>query len=77
MRKVAIVTGASRGIGRVITEKLLKENFVVVGVFEKNEKEASKFARQRKNLEMIKADIAFEKNVKKVSTHCLGALHME
>ena len=38
MRKTALVTGASRGIGRDIATKFLKEGYIVYGTFFENEK---------------------------------------
>lgn len=36
MRKIALVTGASRGIGRSIATKFLQEGYVVYGTFFEN-----------------------------------------
>lgn len=38
MRKIALITGASRGIGRSIAIKFLKEGYIVYGTFFENEK---------------------------------------
>lgn len=31
MKKIALITGASKGIGKALTEKMLNENYVVIG----------------------------------------------
>ena len=41
--KTAIVTGATRGIGRAIAESLLQQNCKVVGVYSSNNEEAARF----------------------------------
>ena len=64
-KKVAIVTGATRGIGRAVTVKLLDNNWNVVGVYLANEQKASGLERKYNNLLMIKADVGKEDEVKK------------
>lgn len=64
-RKVAIVTGASRGIGRAVAVKLLKNDWKVAGVYFSNEKAASELEKKYNNLLMIKADVAKEAEVKR------------
>lgn len=62
--KTAIVTGASRGIGRTITEKLLKSDYNVLGVYEKRSDKAEELEKKYPNIKMIKADIEKSKNAK-------------
>lgn len=38
MKKTVLITGASRGIGRSIAIKFLKEGYIVYGTFFENEK---------------------------------------
>lgn len=61
MGKVAIITGASRGIGASIVKRLVREGYSVMGVYEKNDKQANEVQKSTKNVEMIKADIGNEK----------------
>ncbi|OGG03074.1 hypothetical protein A2W14_05205 [Candidatus Gottesmanbacteria bacterium RBG_16_37_8] len=62
-RKTAIVTGASRGIGKAVAVKLLENDWNVAGVYYANEKTASELERKYNNLLMIKADVAREDEV--------------
>lgn len=56
--KTAIVTGATRGIGRRITEDLLKKGCSVVGVYEKRDDKAEELLSKYEKVTMIKRDIA-------------------
>jgi len=62
--KAAIVTGASRGIGRAITEKLLKSGYNVLGVYENRSDKAKELESKFPNVKMIQADIGESKNAK-------------
>jgi 3-oxoacyl-[acyl-carrier protein] reductase len=61
--QVAIVVGASRGIGRATAICLDGLKCKVVGVYEKNDTQASELVKQCKNIVMIKADIGKENDV--------------
>lgn len=63
--KVAIVTGATRGIGRAVSLKLLENDWNVAGIYFSKDSIASAFARKYNNLLMIKADLANEDEVKR------------
>ncbi len=71
-KKVAIVTGASRGIGAAITKILSSEGYSVVGVYENNEIKAVEVANKNKSVEMVKADVSIEAEVKKVVRNAAG-----
>lgn len=64
--KTAIVTGATRGIGRAIAIRLSELGCKVVGVYKSNDKLASELGKQYKNIYPIKADIGQEKEIEKV-----------
>jgi 3-oxoacyl-[acyl-carrier protein] reductase len=64
--KVAIVTGASRGIGKAITIKLMQLGYNVIGIYRSHDDLASKLKKQYPKLTMIKGDVADEKFVLKV-----------
>ena len=61
-RKIALVTGASRGIGKAIATELAKSNFNVVVNYYNDEKEAANAVKELKRLGSdsiaIKADVA-------------------
>lgn len=56
MKKIAIVTGASKGIGREIAKMLARENIQVIANYNKSEQEALKLQEELK-LENIEIDI--------------------
>jgi NAD(P)-dependent dehydrogenase (short-subunit alcohol dehydrogenase family) len=65
-RKVALVTGCSRGIGQEITLKLLQSNYYVLGIYF-NSEEAAKDMQKHKNIEMIKCDLSNRAELKKLT----------
>ena len=62
--RVAIVTGAAKGIGRAIARKLLEDGWRV-GVVDLSARELARSYRERKNVELIPADVAVEADVKR------------
>src|SRR3989344_2686402 len=64
--KAAIVTGATRGIGKAISVKLLKLGYHVVGTYLSNKRLALDLEKEHSNLLMIQSDAGNEKGVKKV-----------
>lgn len=65
MSLVAVVVGATRGIGRAITTKLANSDYQVVGIYEKSDKAAKELESTSQNILMIKADIGIEESIKK------------
>ncbi|KAJ8929472.1 hypothetical protein NQ314_017852 [Rhamnusium bicolor] len=80
--KVAIVTGASSGIGAAISEQLVKEGLQVVGLArrqERIEEQSKKLAGGKGKLHAIKADISKEDDVLKAFRWVkenLGPIHI-
>lgn len=62
MRKIAIVTGASRGIGREIAKTLAKEGIQVIANYNKSEQKAEELKKElnRENIDIdiFKADVS-------------------
>lgn len=56
MKKLALVTGATRGIGKSISIKLLSEGYEVIGGYAQNKDLAQEFEKNYSNLTMIQAD---------------------
>lgn len=70
MNKIAIITGASRGIGREITKQLAKTGIQIIANYNHSEKEAIalKEELQKDNLfiDIIKADVSKRKEAKQL-----------
>ncbi len=75
MKKVAIITGASQGIGRQIAITLAEQGIQVIANYNKSEKEAIKLKEQMKEqnieIDIIKADVTSRNEVKKMIKYVL------
>lgn len=70
MKKVAIITGASRGIGREIAKQLAKSNIKVIANYNHSEKEAKELqeelAKENIEIDIMKADLSKREEAKKI-----------
>ena len=70
MEKVAIITGASRGIGREIAKTLARKGIKVVANFNKSEDNAIELKEELKkeniDIEIFKSDVSKREDVKKL-----------
>lgn len=58
MKKIVLITGASRGIGRGIAEELSKDNEnIIIANYNRSEKEAIELKESGGNIEICKADV--------------------
>ena len=75
MQEVAIVTGASKGIGREIAKELTQEGIQVIANYNKSEKEAKslqeELAKKNIKLDIFKADVSKREEAKKLISYAL------
>lgn len=72
MSKIAIITGASRGIGRAIAKNLAKKDFIVIANYNKSEKEAMELKNEFNNIDIFKADVSKREEVKSLVEYTLN-----
>ena len=75
MEKVAIITGASRGIGREIAKTLAKKGIKIVANYNKSEKEAKELKEELQKegykIEIFKADVSKKAECKDLAKYTL------
>ena len=68
MEKVAIVTGASRGIGREIAKSLAKQNIKVIANYNNSKEKAIKLKKELEAegvlIDIVKADVSKREEIK-------------
>ncbi len=76
MEKIAIVTGASKGIGREIAKNLARQNIKVIANYNKSEEKAIKLKEELEKegieIDIIKADVSKRQDVKKMITYTIN-----
>ncbi len=71
-KKIAIVTGASRGIGRAIAKMLAENNYIVIANYFRSEEEATDLQNKFDNIDIFKADVSKREDVKKLVEYTLN-----
>ena len=76
MQKVAIITGASRGIGRACADMLARCGIKVIANYNNSEQEAislkEKLAEEGTEIDIFKADVSKREEVKKMADYALN-----
>lgn len=70
--KVAIVTGASRGIGREIAKQLSSQGIKVIANYNKSEQEAKQLQNENPEIDIFKADVSKRNEVKKLVEYTIN-----
>lgn len=69
--KIAIVTGASRGIGREIAKVLSNQGIKVIANYNKSEEQAKLLQKENPQIDIFKADVSNRLEVKKMVEYTL------
>ena len=76
MEKVAIVTGASRGIGREIAKSLAKQNIKVIANYNNSEEKAIELKKELEaegiEIDIVKADVSKREEIKHLVQYAIG-----
>ena len=75
MDKIAIITGASRGLGREIAKQLARSGIKIIANYNKSEKEAKELKEELKieniEIDIVKADVSKREEAKKLVQYAL------
>ena len=71
MKKIVIITGASRGIGNSIAKLLAKENYQIIANYNKSELEAKKL-KEEYDVDIFQADVSKREEVKSLINYTIN-----
>ena len=75
MEQVAIITGASRGIGREIAKSLAKQNIKVIANYNNSEEKANELKKELEEegivVDIVKADVSKREEIKKLVNYAI------
>ncbi len=69
--KVAIVTGASRGIGKQIAKELSKQGIKVIANYNKSEEDAKQLQNENPEIDIFRADVSKRNEAKEIVQYAL------
>ena len=70
--KIAIVTGAAKGIGRSIAEELSKQGIKVIANYNTSEKQAKELKEKNPEIDIFQADISKREEAKKIVDYTIN-----
>lgn len=70
--KVAIVTGASRGIGKQIAKELSKQGIKVIANYNKSEEQAKLLQKENPEINIYKADVTKREEIKQMVEYAIN-----
>ena len=75
MEKVALVTGASRGIGREIAKSLAKQNIKVIANYNNSKEKAIELKKELEAegvlIDIVKADVSKREEIKNIIQYAI------
>ena len=71
-KKIILVSGASRGIGRAIAKLLAEQGHTIIANYNKSEEKAQELLKENSNIEIFKADVSKREEVHNMVEYILN-----